>query len=63
FLRLWVPSPWFSAYQSLYFDLYLLGLIELAFFAGIVAGLIDLRRNKAINRVSWLAVIAFGGIS
>ncbi|MDN3519710.1 GGDEF domain-containing protein [Aquisalimonas lutea] len=53
----------FGVSNLLYFDLYLLGLIELAFFAGIVAGLIDLRRNKAINRVSWLAVIAFGGIS
>lgn len=53
----------FGISNLVYFDLYLLGFIELAFFVGIVAGLIDLRRNKAVDRVAWLTVIAFGAIS
>lgn len=53
----------FGLANVLYFELYLLGGVELVFFAVIAAALVDLRCNGAVDRVAWLAVVSFGGLS
>lgn len=53
----------FGLGNLLYFDLYALGTVNLAFFAAFAATLLDLRLNGHILRAAWLTVAGVGSLA
>lgn len=53
----------FSIVNIAYFELYVLALVELAFFVVALGAWLDLRINQCVLRSAWITVIAFGALT